>query len=659
MINKFRLPPNHKSSSKLSSLSSCCQCKALQNQIVNISDDLNATEKELQATREVIKVLREQLEITVNENDSLSAICKTDSSSADILQELQKRERDLTAAKIKLKQKDVNIEKLTNENQLIVNEKNKLSEQLAIMEELIQIKDATVISLTNEIFDLEKQKKAVEDSKMIKISSNELENLQDSLNAYRIQNQFLNKEIIELNELRNVSEKRQQEVQLKCCEWEAKYCQIQSKLLSLLKELNQSIELQSKSDSDQAQNQLISNNNSIKVLVSRLLEESSIDIPLSWKAGNRKLKDSNNLEGDYDVLGFVIKSNSLSDEIEDEVKNSAQEDTENEYSKYYRTWQSRWNTFIVQWNINEFQKSHDLKIILRSGVPQEYRCKIWRYLINLRIRRVKEKLGRDYYQKCCNEVTLECKLKPSIKQIELDLLRTLPNNKHFENIDSIGVTRLRRVLTCYSVHNPSVGYCQGMNRLAAVALLFMPEEDAFWCLMTIVENIMPPDYFTPTLLGAHVDQYVLKDLLAEKLPNLLAHLEKHDIELSLFSWFLTCFVDNIPSRIYLRIWDVFLYEGNKVLFRFALAFLKYHAESILELNDSVAINHFLRTIGDKTKDVRKLSHIAFSLLNPFPMSTVKRKRSHYTEVVLNELGKLESIRKASPIHQPNYDSASD
>ena len=47
---------------------------------------------------------------------------------------------------------------------------------------------------------------------------------------------------------------------------------------------------------------------------------------------------------------------------------------------------------------------------------------------------------------------------------------------------------------------------QGLNRLAAIALLFLNEEDAFWCLVCIVEYIMPQDYYTTTLMAAQVDQ---------------------------------------------------------------------------------------------------------------------------------------------------------
>lgn len=196
-------------------------------------------------------------------------------------------------------------------------------------------------------------------------------------------------------------------------------------------------------------------------------------------------------------------------------------------------------------------------------------------------------------------------------------------------------------------------------RLAAVSLLFMPEEEAFWALVAIVETIMPPDYYGQNLLGAHVDQYVLRHLLAEKLPRIHYHFDVHGIELTFFSWFLTCFVDNLPVHIYLRIWDVFLYEGNKVLFRFALAFLKYHEEEILRMNDSIVINQFISTLGEKQCDLRQLCNIAFVELNPFPYRTVKTKRLYHSNQMKQEFEKLEKLRKTVPSRNRSFDSQSD
>lgn len=42
-------------------------------------------------------------------------------------------------------------------------------------------------------------------------------------------------------------------------------------------------------------------------------------------------------------------------------------------------------------------------------------------------------------------------------------------------------------------------------RLAAIALLVLQnEEDAFWCLVAVVEAIMPHDYYTKNLVASQV-----------------------------------------------------------------------------------------------------------------------------------------------------------
>lgn len=137
---------------------------------------------------------------------------------------------------------------------------------------------------------------------------------------------------------------------------------------------------------------------------------------------------------------------------------------------------------------------------------------------------------------------------------------------------------------------------------------------------------------------------MLRDLITEKLPALGAHMEAHHIEISLFAWFLTVFVDNIPTAVYLHIWDVFLYEGSKVLFRFALAILKMHEADLLTLTDSAAFNQYLRTLEERHFNLKRLSEIAFRGLNPFSSSKVAGKRAHYTTLVNEELRKIEAIR---------------
>ena len=45
-----------------------------------------------------------------------------------------------------------------------------------------------------------------------------------------------------------------------------------------------------------------------------------------------------------------------------------------------------------------------------------------------------------------------------------------------------------------------------MNRLVAFALLFLTEEDAFWCLVAIVDYHLPQEYFGRSMEAAQTDQ---------------------------------------------------------------------------------------------------------------------------------------------------------
>ena len=125
------------------------------------------------------------------------------------------------------------------------------------------------------------------------------------------------------------------------------------------------------------------------------------------------------------------------------------------------------------------------------------------------------------------------------------------------------------------MHNPLIGYCQGMNFIVGVALLFLEPEDAFWLLVAVTEKYFLRNYFDSGLVGAQVDQKCLKDLIKLKLPELHNHLEALEIDASsiTLNWFLALFIDSVPFDTLLRIWDTFLLEGSKVLFRVSIYML--------------------------------------------------------------------------------------
>ncbi|XP_025110931.1 TBC1 domain family member 2B-like isoform X2 [Pomacea canaliculata] len=635
-----------KQNSRSGSLS-CAKCKQLEDEKFSAQEELKDVEEELQANREIVRLLQKELDVI---RVSLETRLESEGKSNEEM-DLMLKQRDKHVVELQHSMATLQEEKslLAQQSKFVENNLTTFRDQVSMLQEMLSAKDETIVQLTHKIFEFEsnthdrgddgeRQHLAPLMPSGIVPDAKELETLKDTVGAYQLQNKFLTKEITELNKLRKYDEQREKEMLMNYANLEALYYQTRSKYLFLLNERHEPVRGDESNKTEEA--------------VTQLLQEA-LESETEGGADHSRHHFMSSYSMEYDCYGFLVyakeeetddilvaKANKLEWQSH-QLANRIKDDTE------ATSRQIKWENFMVGQSGKPLQRSPELKALVRMGVPHAFKEHIWKGCINLHVGATRDKLGPQYYKKDLGERIKNSKFNPAVKQIDLDLLRTLPNNRHFDSMDSDGIPKLRRVLLSYSVHNPLIGYCQGLNRLVAIALLFLSEEDAFWCLEAIIEHLMPKDYYTKTLASAQADQRVLKELVAEKLPKLYAHFEQYDVDLSLytFNWFLTIFVDNVRPETFLCVWDTLLYEGSKVLFRFALAFLKYAEEEILSFKEAHQIYRFMRALGERITNVKKITHIAFHELNPFPMRAITSKRLHHLLQVREELKELDAIRQ--------------
>ena len=229
-----------------------------------------------------------------------------------------------------------------------------------------------------------------------------------------------------------------------------------------------------------------------------------------------------------------------------------------------------------------------------------------------------------------------------------DLDRTFINHPAFHL--SPMLLRLRRVLVAFATHHPHIGYCQSLNFLAGYLLLFFVEEDAFWLMTAVVNSLLPSDYFTDSMLGLHTDLNVLALLISTHLPRLHAHLTSLNVDIRpiSFPWFLSVFVKTLPIESTLRVWDSFVVEGSKVLFRTALAILSINEQRICRLTNFGQLYSLISVMGAVEFDCERLMEEGFAMrgISRKTIERLRRKERKRMERDLQETKRKQSERAA-------------
>uniref|UniRef100_A0A671QSX1 TBC1 domain family member 9 n=1 Tax=Sinocyclocheilus anshuiensis TaxID=1608454 RepID=A0A671QSX1_9TELE len=227
-------------------------------------------------------------------------------------------------------------------------------------------------------------------------------------------------------------------------------------------------------------------------------------------------------------------------------------------------------------------RTEKTKKLVLQGIPENMRGELW-LLFSGAINEMATHPGyyEDLVEKSMGKYNL------ATEEIERDLHRSLPEHPAFQN--EMGIAALRRVLTAYAFRNPNIGYCQAMNIVTSVLLLYAKEEEAFWLLVALCERMLP-DYYNTRVVGALMDQGVFEELAHVHVPQLY---------------------DCMQSAVVVV--DCFFYEGIKVIFQLALSVLDANIHQLLGCKDDgeamTILGRYLDNVTNKDSTLPPIPHL--------------------------------------------------
>ncbi|OXB73790.1 UNVERIFIED_CONTAM: hypothetical protein H355_010336 [Colinus virginianus] len=239
----------------------------------------------------------------------------------------------------------------------------------------------------------------------------------------------------------------------------------------------------------------------------------------------------------------------------------------------------KWLKMLKKWG--KYRNSDKMCRRVYKGIPLQVRGQVWSLLLDV------EKMKKENEGKY-EQMKQQAKCWSSeIKQIDLDVNRTFRNHIMFRDRYGVKQQALFHVLSAYSVYNTEVSYCQGMSQIAAILLMYLNEEDAFWALAQLLTNQKHAmhGFFIPGFPKLQRFQAHHEQILSKLFPKLKKHMDKEQMTTGIYTtkWFLQCFIDRTPFTLTLRLWDIYILEGERVLTAMAYTILKLHKKRLLKM----------------------------------------------------------------------------
>lgn len=292
----------------------------------------------------------------------------------------------------------------------------------------------------------------------------------------------------------------------------------------------------------------------------------------------------------------------------------------------------KWRYMLDHMDVYKGKKEKKLKKRTRKGIPDSLRGYIWQLFSKMDKYQMK-----DLYQNLEKE-----KLDPETEiTIIKDLDRTFPSCQLFKDKYGAGQRKLFKVLSNYSKYNQNIGYVQGMGYLVALFLIYMNEESSFYLLHALIKNYELEGIYKQGFPDLKKKFYVLLNLEKKFIPKIYDILKRDGIFPSIYAseWFICLFSKDLKINVLVRIFDTFLYEGFKVIYRFSLAFLKMKEKQFIKGKPGIVNTMEIMKKCFEDIDIDALFKVAFSFhlskkhINRFELEYEQNKNNANNEFI--------------------------
>lgn len=266
----------------------------------------------------------------------------------------------------------------------------------------------------------------------------------------------------------------------------------------------------------------------------------------------------------------------------------------------------KWRYMIENINVYKNRKKNKLKERTRKGIPDSLRSQIWQLFADIKRYDNQKDLFENLEKEQLDQETEITIIK--------DLDRTFPACSLFTDKYGGGQRKLFKVLSNYSKFNKQIGYVQGMAYMVALFLIYMDEKSSFFLLHSIIKDYELEGIYLPGFPDLKKKFYVLLNLEKKFIPRVYEVLKRDGILPSLYAseWFICLFCKDLKPNVLVRIFDTFLFEKYKVIYRFALAFLKMKENDFVNGKPGIVYTmEVLKKILDDI-DIEALFKVAFS-----------------------------------------------